>query len=489
MSRPKMIEKAKNISLVVLFLSTVLLLYFFWGNISFETQTSNPSSDAKIPETAYLIQPNQITVNFGADSYTVIPEGESDIWCNAAKEDCMVTEIDRFGQADNILVTEIPYSQYQEAMKYRSILASFNYNIPMADFCLNFNIEKPQSYDAIETVTSVGYSTGSPESLLIYDGKNEKYYWLATDSDHTKFGALIDKIESSGYNIYYPAKTYLGGKNDTLVPLTVNTNLKKFSFRQDAYSYQTEKINTIAENFFGGNFDFVRKITEDNGTIIYMYGYGQNVLVANTDGSLEYKEEQTSNDSGQSFLDALKIGVQFVADHGSWESLGGAKLTPYLKAVALNPNNKDGYRFVFGMEVNGTKLFYEESDPIIIDVNSGQVTYYKRNMIDFDQKDLDTIAASSADPAFSPINLIAQNYQYLYNIVIQSGGVNASLDQAAVFEDVASLITKMQVGYIRLADKESTEIQPVWVVTLNGINVYFDLYSAEPIGYNKEQKE
>ena len=490
MSKPRMIEKAKDLSLVVLFLSTVLLLYFFWGNSAFNNaDASNQNPDENILDAAYLIQPDQIVVNFGADNYTVLMPGETGIWQNSGSETCILDEINQFGQADNILVKEITKEQYLEAMKYRSIQAAFNFNIPMTDFCINFDLEKPQSYETIDTVTSVGYSTGSAESLLIYDGKNGKYYRMAADADHTNFSGLIDTIETAGYDIYYPASTYLGVNNNTLVPLALETNLRSFPFRQDTYSYQAEKISAVAENFFGGNFDFVRKITEDNGTIIYMYGYGQNVLIANTDGSIEYKEEQTTNDENQGFLEALKTAVQFVAKHGSWESLDGARLTPYLKDVIVDPENEIGYRFIFGMEINGTKLFYEDGEAIVIEVTSGQVTYYKRSMIDFNQEDLDAIAGYDSEPAFSSVNLIAQNYQYLYNILIESGGINASLDQTVVFEDVASLITQMQIGYIRLASEEITEIQPVWVVTINNINVYFDLYSAEPLGYGEEQKE
>ena len=54
MSKPRVIEKAKNIILVVLFLSTVLLLYFFWGNISFD-QLKLPATQAEAEIPGILI--------------------------------------------------------------------------------------------------------------------------------------------------------------------------------------------------------------------------------------------------------------------------------------------------------------------------------------------------------------------------------------------------------------------------------------------------
>ena len=222
--------------------------------------------------------------------------------------------MDLFGPQENVLVKEINADLYQQVKTQKSIWAKFGYDIPTSDFCKYFGMENPQNFNAIETVTEIGYSAADEESLFIYDGKNGKYYWLDADTgkdDSNKkmdFPGLISSIETKGYDIYYPVSTYLGVavKNDTLVPLSMQANLKSFLFRQDFYSYQSEKINTMAEGFFGGNFDFVRKITEENGTVIYMYGYGQNVLIINTDGSIEYKEEQNGAAPGRDFPEIWK---------------------------------------------------------------------------------------------------------------------------------------------------------------------------------------
>lgn len=481
------IEKAKSISLVVLFLSTVLLLCFFLGYISLNSfKFQKQVSAEEIPDISYMIKPNQIIVNFGEDNYTVVSPENPSVWCTDTEGTCMVKAIEKFGDAENILVEEIPYGKYKEVMTFRSIFAEFSYDIPMTDFFLNYKIKKPSSYDLIETITSIGYSAGSKNNLFIYDGKNDISYRLVADTDNEDFESLIAAIEERDYNIYYPISTYLGVENNTLIPLEINTNLRKIPFLLDSYPYQTEKINTIAENFFGGNFDFVRKITEDSGKVIYMYSYGKKVLIINTDGSIEYKEEQIGANMDRSFLESLEIAVQYVAQHGSWESLSRAKLTPYLKDVSLNPNKEKGFRFTFGMEVNGSRLFYEEGESIIIDVTDGQATYYKRNMIYFDKDYLEATKAFSDVTAFSAVNLIAKNYEYISNIFQISDDRYMTDDQVAMFETVASAIDKMQLGYVRMADKEITEIYPAWIVSINDINVFFDLYNAEPIGYTKK---
>lgn len=490
MSR-SMIEKVKNISLVALFFSTVLLLYFFWGNISFDRigLTGSPEI-GDVPKAELIVKPERIVVNFGNDNYTVIASGSTSIFYDPGESDSMAKELDSFGQSGDILTEEITFDKYEIVTKYRSIWAEFAYDIPMADFCSIFNIKKPSSYDVIETVTRIGYSTAVDKSIFIYDGKNHKYYRLVADSGQAgkaDFTKLISKVEGQGYTSYYPVSVYLGegvANSALLVPESIATNLSDFAFRQDAYPSETAKITSIAEDFFGGNFDFVRKITEDKGTVIYMYGYGQNVLIVNTDGSIEYKEEQVGANAQPSFQDALNLAVQYVAEHGSWESLDGAKLTPYLKAVTVNPGKKKGYQFVFGMEINGSRLFYEDGDPLVINVTSGQVTYYKRNMIDFDPEALAAMETYSPEGAYSSVNLIAQNYQYIYNVLLQTERISTAVAPEEMFETIASMVTNMQTGYLRLADTGVTEIQPVWIVSIDNVNIYFDLYTAQPLSYS-----
>jgi hypothetical protein len=70
--------------------------------------------------------------------------------------------------------------------------------------------------------------------------------------------------------------------------------------------------------------------------------------------------------------------------------------------------------------------------------------------------------------------------------MVQKGEVPSTDNQDAMLNEVASTIKAMQIGYIKPSDKDATEIKPVWEITVGTTNVYFDLYSAEPIGYSQE---
>lgn len=494
MSKPSNIEKLKNIAIVVLFLSTILLLSFFWGDISLDRQNILPSApEVEVPLAQEVLQPYRIILNFGAENYTIISRNTDEIWYNKDfSKSSIVGEIHHFGGTENLLLKEITGEQYKEAMSYRSIRAEFSYYITFSEFCRKYEINAPQSYNGIETISEVGYSEQSADSLLLYDGKNHKYYALIADADYTEFKALIKSIEDRGYENYYSLNTLLGTGGGNLIPLNSTTNMKAFSYQQEAYPHQTDKINEIAQSFFGDSFDFVRKITEESGTIIYMYGYGQKVVIANTDGSFEYREEQLSRNSQQSYFASLDTALTFVASHGTWESFDGSKMTPCLKTVIVDPDKKKGFRFIFGMEMAGNRLYYETGDAIVVDVTWGQVTYYKRNMISYDENELETIENSVEEPAFSPINLIAQNYEYIYGFLPEQeieDSENARKDEGLVFEMVAKNIKDMEMGYLRRSpsQEDGYEILPVWIISLDGIKLYFDLFTAEPLGETPRQ--
>ena len=164
-------------------------------------------------------------------------------------------------------------------------------------------------------------------------------------------------------------------------------------------------------------------------------------------------------------------------------------MTPYLKDVIINPGEEKGYRFIFGMEANNARLYFDQKEILIVDVILGQVTYYYRNMLDFDQEDIEVIENTEYEGDYSAVNLIAQNYAYIYQTLAnETEGLERSVDESKAFEEVAASIQNMEIGYLRSdAHEEKNQIHPAWVVTAKNMDIYFDLYSAEPIGYTLEK--
>jgi len=496
------IERIKDVILVVLVLSTILLLYFFWKDITFKDitfgdfvwQTEITSADAL--DAMDVVIPSNILVCFDKDAVTYIVEGKRRCWDGGNSKDSnvkrggMLQGIIAFHQADNLLMEEIKAQEYEQIMSTQSIRAKFDYHVSFSGFCDKLEIKKISGYDNIEAMTEIGYSEESPQSLFLYDGFAGRYYRLVSNVPQEMFSTLFSNIPTQGYTAYDSIGAVALGadsENATLIPLEIQTNIKSFDYAKDFYLQdnpgENEKITTMAKRFFGSGFDFVRKIEEVSGSVTYMYGYGEKVLIVGTDSTFEYKEEASGGTSQLKYFDALDKALQFIAEHGGFETLDGQKLTPHLKQGTAIVDRKKGFRFVFGLSIDDYELSYTEGNALIVDVTGGQVTYLKRNYINFDESKV----YGTNEDSFSVVNTLAQNYEEIYRILVDEKLMEVQPINEDKFTLVMEQVTGVRYGYIRQLPQEQSEemVDAVWIIDLYGgaIEVYLDLSSESLLGY------
>lgn len=479
----KIIENIKTGIIVVLMLSTILLLYFFWSDKTFEDITIYTQTPVKATLPTEVIVPNRIEVSFGGGVYALLPMEKSSIW-NSDEENSitMTGEFEIFSNAANIVVEEISEDQYNQVMSYQSITAEFDYPLNFSGLCKAYNIKWASSYDTIETITSMGYSEYSKESLFVCERQKKKYYRIfSDDKDNTRLSQLISQIESKPYDVYYPMGTFLGNDSNVLIPDVLNMNMAKHPYQQELPVGETEKIGKAAQGFFGKSLDFIRKITEGNGAITYMYGYGEKVLIANTDGSLEYKEKIRGEEYvSKKQFEALDIALKYIASHGKWPVSQDLELQPYLKNIESVSGKQKGYTFTFGMQLNGQNLLYDQGEMVKITVIGEQVTYYKRNAMIVSQGSSGTVEVQ----AISAINMLVQNYETIYKSALEQQMMEVEPgEQIKTFEDLAKNIKKVDTGYFVNSNSQqgNKKIKPAWVVTVGEKDLYFDLYTNVPL--------
>lgn len=487
------IEKFKNILLVVLVFTTILLLYFLWGSESLEDFIFNDNNEQyETLSSDKVLLPDQIILGKGNEDYAVALEDKEDLWNNQ-----ILSTFREFSEGSNSAVVEITEQQYKEIMKYPSIIAKFQYSIPFVEFCERYNIKQLQGYDSIGSLTEIGFSKGSKGSTFIYDGNKKKYYGVVGNKPLEIFSKINTIFEQEEVATYYPLKTVLGEEsaNSTLVPFELPPAILPLDYKRDAEIGEKENNSAMAQTYFGSTFDFVRKIEESNGTTVYMYGYGQKVLIINpNEGSIEYKEEVKSDNSEQkSMFESLDIALEFVGAHKGFRTIAGQEIKPYLESASTINDEKNSYRFVFSFMVGKNKVFYEDKMPIIIEVMNGQVSYFRREFVNFDENQ---VAKKSNDEGISAINMLAMNYEYMTEALTKAGLIDKEKSKDISFEDMANEIDNLYTGYlkpsVKIASNETSstdknlELTPVWVVEVNGILLYFDLYDGQPKGYSKK---
>lgn len=466
------IEKVKNIALVVLVFTTILLLYFLWGDATLDDLNFlDSNTNVKQLYAEDVIIPKQIIISMGNGNYTVGNDEFPEI----------ISTFKTFSKQQNLLVDEIPKEKYQEVMEYPSIRAVFGYNIDFKSFGERYGIDQPLGYNSINTMTEMGISQGRQDSIFIYDGESKKYFriWSESESDFSKFEGIDSNSENA---IYYPLKNYLGeeGSNETLIPIDLPADIKTVPFEQDFNISQREIVNSFAQKYFGESFDFVRKVEESDGTIIYMYGYGQKVLIISPDGSIEYKEEEkATSDNQQNFFSALDTALNFIAWHGGFKTVSGEDITPYL-AEETASSQKNTYKFVFGFTVNGNKLYYSDKDPMTVEVTNGQVSYFRRDFIAVDQE---AEKQNSKSEKVTAINMLALNYEHIRNTLITEGLIKDQDMQ--IFEQLANNIDGLYIGYYKPPTTgESKDLIPAWIVEIRGVRFFMELNDGAWLGYS-----
>ena len=486
------IERIKNIAIVVLMLSAILLLYFLWDN-SGSNRFPLPPLDAGVSGSIQIqdvLIPEKIIINFGSENYTVILSAES-IW-NSQIDNGVKNFIDALkDMVENETISQSIISErdYEEVVKNRSIQAEFTYAIPLKDFGTEFGIRQIERMDIIDTFTTMAYSEASPESFFIGNKLDNKYYRLTVQKEITDYKDLIVSIEKKQNTSFYPLRTFAGVDNDTMIPLDLAIDMPNVQYSQSGLGKDTEssaELNDMAKIYFGESFDFTRKVTEGDGTIVYLYSYGEKVLVIKTNGVFEYSS--TSNVSGNTpFFEALRAALDFIAQHSGLGGIIGSESNIYLKN-AVKSSEGSGYRFTFGLKSEGYQVFYEESEPIIIEIINQKVVYSRFDVIMFNAADSSQIRIEASPP----FDVLVEHYQYLYDILEHTDMFqmqNAVVDKSStetldVFNAVMENVSDVSTGYLRKTSNDALgELIPVWRIRVLDAEFYFNLSTAEPEGY------
>ncbi|NCB42079.1 MAG: hypothetical protein EOM59_05615 [Clostridia bacterium] len=471
------IEKAKTILLVVLFFTTILLLYLLWSS-EYQSRFNLPDilsqrEQVQVPEVENVVLPSKVVYSFGDGSFKLLTKNPQEVVA------FVVLQLKELNETANKVVSEITAEQFKEVIdQYKSAFISFDYGIPFDEFCLKYDIYNTTEFDSIMNINLIAFSEADQESIFIYDDNRGKYYRIVSGKESTAVQDLSEIITRENATVYYRVGSIFGGENDSLIPLILTSKLLPIYYKEESEEASKSVRKALAESLFGENFDFVRRITDNFGNVTYMYGYGQKTLTNYIDGVLEYKSEVLSGTRG-GFYGDLETALSFVATHGTWDSLDGQDIEFYLvDAKEISEDKKSGYEFSFGTFVFGEKVFYEKGFPIEVKILDGQVAYYKRNVISiYDGQGFRENSIIAQDPA----NVIAQNYNYIYNVMTNNA---LAVNEDKAFEYVAASVSSVETGLVRIENDSS--LQPAWIIhTDQGSSFYFSLYEARPIGLKK----
>ncbi|MCQ2560691.1 MAG: hypothetical protein MJ186_01440 [Clostridia bacterium] len=471
MTENRKIEHLKTAIIVVLFITTILLLFLVWrtdsraSSFKLSSILGSRGQAVWIPGTDDFIEPDWVIYGYGDGTFTKDREVVPEIYAQA------IGAIANASAGTSIAVSEITQEQYEELLRtYESIRICFPFGVPFGEFCDRNGIKKQAGFDQAQRMNEIFVTSAVDESFFIVDG--DSCYRFMSDKD-LMLAEQWMAAKPENADVLYSAGDILGVSNTTPIPLALLSTMPELKYTPETEAAGDAIRNQIAEAVFGENFEFVRRITDNFGTITYMYGFGQKTLTCSPDGTFVYRTDAASGvDPG--FYSSLEKAIAFMANAGGWGDNNHSLEFRLADCSEEGSGRNKVYTFEFAQNAGGSRILGESGCAMTVQVCAGEVSSFVRSVVNTSAE------TSELRPAADAVNVIAGNCNLMYN-VLQSSILSETKDEA--FTYTCANLSRIYTGYIRTEDL----LVPGWVITLkDGSEFYFNLYTAAPLGFTRK---
>lgn len=472
-------ESFKTLLLTVLFVLSVGLTQQLWVGIpmaqilpSTRTVENNEIKNYDITTLMMnVISPQSFAINFGGGYHTVFFSDAYDIWSEAVS-------VLRAYYEQEVAVEEISVERWNSVNDFRSVRMDFDYDVSISVLKTAVQGKDSGLQGKLTSFRSLLIPVTEEATLYISSPAEQKFYRVKAKEVLGNMSEIINTIERNGFDHYFAVKDIMGVENITLMPIALSENISKIKVIQEVDTTNARQVEPLAGTFFGENFDFVRKITETNGAVIYIYGYGQKALKIDAAGMVEYNEEADAQRTAAAaeLTEALRTAVKFVTEHGDWPK------EAYLKAIVEREKDKrKGYLFLFGYRLNGLPVYYYDKvvrAPIEVEVTGRQVTYYKR-YVKREKIDVTFLEKLDNRNILSPQQVLDKNFDYIKSIFLEDVGEKGKeIQENDILKEILSSIYSVELGYYDQPMGERDSLIPIWIIKLQKHRYYFDAYKG-----------
>ncbi|SKC88433.1 hypothetical protein [Maledivibacter halophilus] len=505
-------EKIKSVLLLSLFIVSLILTQRLWfyfpfgGVISIADDMNLEEFDIDVTE---ILSPQDFIISFGGGDYTVFYSEPYEVWNitkpisnnSYDKNDVWIwkttKEVLRDYLKSDYEVHQIDYDKWQKINRFKSIRLNFACEIPgniLIDAILDESGNASKIKEKIDTILIPAIEGGS-NNIYLGNHENDFYIELKGNFKDNRVRELVDNIEKifedKGYINYITLNRHSQVDNDTLIPVfgTSRETIPFYNVKNEIDVTDKASVISQANQFFSSSFDFVKEINEIDGSIIYMYGYGEKTLKINKNGELVYEEKVDNKKASYEldFIDSLKYAVKFVEEKGRWPiNRENAYLSDY---KLIEKNNKKGYEFSFNYRLKGLPVFIPDiakDKAIVVRVIGSQITYYKKMVksppqnFNKEVKSILSVFDEGQEKKMLDFSDVLRMYGYMIkNTYIMENELEEEKIQDLETEE---LIERIGLVYYSYQDK----LVPAWEVTIDDIVYYFDLYTG--VNYTSNPK-
>ncbi|WIV12505.1 two-component system activity regulator YycH [Proteiniborus sp. MB09-C3] len=470
-------ERIKSFLLAFLVLTTIYLIQQLWVEFPDELFSSlafgQESTDVKESMLSDFILPEKYTINFGGNNRAIMYFDETHGLWNKGKE-----ILKEAFQSKNIKIEEMTDEEFEEIRKKRAIGFYFPNDIHTFIFGKVFDADISSSInESIKKINSIYIYLDSLRDnfIIISDGKN--YIKISgVDFNFENIKDEIDIISKTDYTRVHTVTDLLDPdiKNNTYIPLQVKFNLSQVYVRKEIDISSELEEDNIAALFFNRDLAYIRRIEENDGSVIYIDS--QRTLKIHENGTLEFfKSIEANAETGNLYM-SLKNAIDFIDTHMGWPD------DTYLyKVDEIEFENNKGYRFTFKYKLDGLTVISDENQTlssIEIEMFNNQVKSYRRPRHIWREIGKVTPKGSYKN-MLSAYDIIVNNYNFIKIKFIENNNINVDTVSADELDKNVNLAIKDAcLAYYDNSAEENQVLKPVWIINVAGFSYVFDAYDG-----------
>jgi regulatory protein YycH of two-component signal transduction system YycFG len=470
-------ENIKSLLLLFLvvtsfFLTQQLWIQFPYKILPYYGEEVEVRGNSILPD---IICPEKYLINFGGNYTIFYSNKDYNLW-DISKEILKTSFEDKEIKIQAINPTDIENKKYT-----KSIELYFAEGIPTYIFPQMLNVEEVNGlYKRINRINKIYIPLNGGNFIVLSDNTN---YLMASSSKFNMDRLMkeIQKIEKDGYTRYYSLSELL--KTDSQAYIAKNIKMKDLPssiYVKNEININNEaQLESIAKGFFGRDIDYVRKIEENDGSVIYIYN-NEKVLKISSDGLLTYYNSLNNTVTERNLYKSLQTAVDFISLHIGWPD------DAYIYSIEeIEVDGSLGYRLTFDYRIGGKAVVINEgriSNPIEIEVFNDEVKQYTRFIRDVDKNRLMSIDMRPILPPDEIISMTENYYMIKENYKRQMGIDNGGVDEGKLKDKIKSSINDIYIAYYDPCYKNMGQrLMSVWVIVIEDTDYIFDAYTGKRI--------
>jgi hypothetical protein len=483
-----LLEKAKSATLVVLFtICAYLSGLFLFDNNAISAKASQTTTFTSVNIEDFL-NPRSCHVSFGGGLYSGTFETtlNSRLWEEASGFIRVALEAPSYQQIDQI--------EWDLSNTLRGVTINLPFAMTTDQILASAASSFSRSVLGQATFDTIVLTTGANQAVFFGNNKQSNYFKFSLNGQMTSLAVTLAEIEKDSNTIEYKrledifslrkileAPGILYQENHIVEPIVGLPGIPKVRVSNEL-SLQTLGENQerkYADIAFGKRFDFVKRVTEVDDSIVYLYGYGDRALRFGIGGSFEYQErysESTPASYSPTFQDGLKKAVSELKKYGDLPE--DLNLLNYTETEEMEGQKVKRYNF--GYRLNGLPVYLMPQDygyAATVELTNNQLTHLKRNF-----KIVQKSANSEDDlqPVLGMDELIDKNYDLILKNYLKAKPESApKKDDFEFVYQILHDITIFQPTYVLQKDSAGLFYAPAWRLSIGQHTYYFDLYKGD----------